>query len=198
MSPWTSWIWQLKIQIWNTEKLSDGISQAGRMNINVLQAHTYKLWNNIKSIAQLPFFKLLSFLADTRYKFKNQKCSTQLPRHKCKSHLWSAEISFLASSCLSSRARLSRLSCAMLASPLDIIWNNLAFFWCLFLDRQIEPEMCTMCRTGAMSDSTVSLCFSGLAKNAILIQSCNPASNNSFLKLRKGPCNISAQMLHVW
>lgn len=138
------------------------------------------------------------FLFLLMHKFKYQKRSTQLPRHKCKSHLWSAEISFLASSCLSSRARLSRLSCAMLASPLDIIWNNLAFFWCLFLDRQIEPEMCTMCRIGAMSDSTVSLCFSGLAKNAILIQSCNPASNNSFLKLRRGPCNISAQMLHVW
>lgn len=39
--------------------------------------------------------------------------------------------------------------------------------------------MCTTCRIGAMSDSTVSLCFSGLAKNAILIQSCHPASNNS-------------------
>lgn len=125
------------------------------------------------------FFKLLSFLAHTRYKCKNQKCSTQLPRCKCQSHLWSAEISFLASSCLSSRAWLSHLSCAMLASPLDIIWNNLAFFWFLFLGRQIEPEMCTTCRIGAMSDSTVSLFFSGLAKNAILIQSCNPASNNS-------------------
>lgn len=59
------------------------------------------------------------------------------------------------------------------------------FFLYLFWGRQIEPEMCTICRTGAMSDSTVSLCFSGVAKNAILIQSCNPACKDSFLKLRR-------------
>lgn len=27
----------------NTEKLGDGISQTGKMNINVFEAHTYKL-----------------------------------------------------------------------------------------------------------------------------------------------------------
>lgn len=45
--------------------------------------------------------------------------------------------------------------------------------------------MGTMCRTGAMSDSTVSSRFSGVAKNAIFIQSCNPACNNGFLKLSR-------------
>lgn len=45
--------------------------------------------------------------------------------------------------------------------------------------------MCTTCRTGAMSDSTVSLCFSGVAKNAVFIQSCSPACNNDFVKLSR-------------